>query len=62
MEPDLTGQKVAITGITSGIGRASARLLLSMGAEVVFQQERKKSSTPPFLTLTAQSLAMSWIY
>ncbi|WP_421857690.1 SDR family oxidoreductase [Oricola sp.] len=34
MNPDLTGQKVVITGITSGIGRASAELLLSRGAEV----------------------------
>lgn len=35
MKPDLSGQKAVITGITSGIGRASAELLLSMGAEVV---------------------------
>ena len=35
MTMDLTGQRVVITGITSGIGRASAELLLSLGAEVV---------------------------
>ncbi len=35
MKADLSGQKAVITGITSGIGRASAELLLSMGAEVV---------------------------
>lgn len=35
MRMDLTGQRVVITGITSGIGRASAELLLSYGAEVV---------------------------
>ena len=34
MTIDLTGQKIVITGITSGIGRASADLLLSQGAEV----------------------------
>ncbi len=35
MKSDLSGQKVVITGITSGIGRASAQMLLSLGAEVV---------------------------
>lgn len=35
MVQDLKGKKVVITGITSGIGRASAELLLSKGAEVV---------------------------
>ena len=34
MSVDLSGQKVVITGITSGIGRASADLLLTQGADV----------------------------
>ncbi len=42
MEPDLSGQKVVITGITSGIGRASAELLLSKGAEVVVSARTQK--------------------
>ena len=35
MRMDLSGQRVVITGVTSGIGRASAKVLLSAGAEVV---------------------------
>ncbi|SEP94049.1 SDR family oxidoreductase [Thalassovita taeanensis] len=35
MHQDLTSHKVIITGITGGIARETARLLLSLGAEVI---------------------------
>lgn len=35
MSPDLTGQRIVVTGITGGIAHATAKRLLSLGAEVL---------------------------
>ena len=35
MSPDLTGQRIVVTGITGGIARATAKRLLPLGADVI---------------------------
>ncbi len=37
---DFTGERVVVTGITGGIARATAKLLLSEGAEVIVTARR----------------------